>query len=700
MLHSLYKPGRKYVFHDVGFLKLFWRNISDKDKELVQQYAKKGKLEIVNCGISMNDAVLPKYHEILYNFNNGRKWCEEELGVVSKTSWYIDPFGFGRSHARLLESMGFENLVINRVSYKEKAERRRDHKLMFNWRTKNHSVGLRTAIMPYHYNGSNFTETNRKWVYDDPTSKTFNLYHKFNRMIEDFNDLKTVHKSNMFFDIYGDDFTHQDFDVTLGSYEKLIGFMQYNPQRTQGFRANFSTLSEFFNDLDVMSKAKKRENHISRENPNFVPYADVKNTWWTGFYSTRPKLKSSITRLVATYRSVVSLSTLSLLQTTARKRTPLKDSESAEFHLFNEFLQNTMSILQHHDAITCTSNLAVVIDYEKMVQKANSEISIHLKHVSMLSKYLKAMTSIDPDQLNEFYLCNYVDMRLCMLYDLRANTSVVSVIYNPLRERKVRQSIVTQNADLVLIDSQGIIIPSDIICHSIQVTNIDKRACRLFYSLDLTGNQLAMLLYAKKLNRTENVTLPQIEFNGCKSYTLCKDLIAKVNCSISDPSKLILVDGDGNEFFIKINVKQYFTRDSGPYIFVPAFGTRHSPTAIEGLTLKGVAVAETETIFEVRYYYTGINILLRRFKDDRQKDKMAFEVEVSFKSKNLRLEDTRIYTGREWVLQIESNWVQNKQFFYSQNGLDLDYVNIPKFTRYLNDYENDFGLGECSFCIY
>lgn len=687
------------MFHDVGFLKLFWKYLTDKEKELVQMYAKKGKLEVVNCGISMNDALLPKYQEILYNFNNGRKWCQEELGVTSKTSWYIDPFGFGRSHARLLESMGFKNLVINRVSYKEKAERRRDHTLMFNWRTRNHSNGLRTAILPYHYNGSNFTETSKKWVFDDPTSKAFNLYHKFTRLIEDFIDLKSIHDSNMFFDVYGDDFTHYDFDVTFGSYEKLIGFMKYNPQRTQGFRANFSTMSEFFDDLDAVNKAKRREGQLVRENPNFVPYADKPKDWWTGFYSTRPKLKSAITRLVASYRSVVALSALSLLQETARGRTPMKDSESVEFHYFNEFLQNTLGILLHHDAITCTSNLAVVIDYEKMVKKANSDISIHLKQVSLLGKFVSSNTGQPSSKFEDYYLCNFVDMRLCMLYDFPSNSTVLSVIFNPLRKRSVRHSIVLQSKDVIVVDEMNSTIPSDIICYALLASNTINRACRLFYTLDMKANQLAIVRYVKEQSRAENITLPTLDPFTCKSFPLSGKSYVKVNCSLADPTELILVDEENQESRLKLTIKQYYTRDSGPYIFMPAFGTRYSPIPIEGASFKGISVTDSQRMFEVRFYYTGINILLRHYRSEKIGENSAFEVEVAFKSKNMRQEDSRVYSGREWVLQIQSDWVEQRQFFYSQNDLDLDHVYLPKFTRCLNDYDDDFNLCKCK-CVF
>lgn len=696
MLKTLHKPGRKYVFHDVGFLKLFWANLAATQKELVQQYVKKGKLEIANCGISMNDVLLPDHHEILYNFNNGRKWCKSNLGKVSKTSWFLDPFGFSRAHARLLEDMGFKNLVINRINYKDKAQRRRDSRLIFHWKTKDHTRGLRTAVLPFHYNGSSFSVVYGKWIYDDPTLRTFNLFHRYSRMIEDFEQQKQIYKSNVFFDLYGDDFSHADFELTVGAYEKLMAFNNYNPQRNSGFHIKFATISEFFDDLTEVNKMKKRSHLVPSENPNFVPYIDAANSYWTGFYTTRPELKSSITRCIATYRSILGLSTLSLNRGNSNRTQSRLEAE--DIPVFNEFLQNTIGILLHHDAITSTSNLLTVVDYLKMVKQANTEMMLHLKSVSLLDKVLEHRLGLTQANFSDFFFCNSADLRMCLLNGLDQRRTVIGVFFNPGYSRLHIENIVLPDANVELLDEKNQRVDNFIVCYPILRPNAaitTSRSCRMYFQIPMARGETRILKYTKVASRESALFSPNIEINGCRQFKLNDNTLIRVNCSVT-PEELKIINQKGEELSLSVQLKEYLTRDSGPYIFRPAFGSRQSPKTAENEVLRGVTVVQSSMMFEVRYYYNEASVLVKFFKQDQTKlDAFKIVVEVIKKNKNLRHEDTRVYTGREWVVEFQTNWINNKNFYYSQNGLDLDFSDLPRFGRFVNDFNDDYDLGQC-----
>lgn len=702
MLKTLHKPGRKYVFHDVGFLKMFWDRITPNQKELLQQFVKKGKLEVANCGISMNDVLLPNHHEILYNFLNGRKWCRENLGKVSKTSWYLDPFGFSRAHARLLEEMGFKNLVINRINYKEKAMRRRDSKLTFNWKTMDHSKGLRTTILPFHYNGSSFSVANQKWIYDDPTLKNFNLFYRYTRMMEDFQNLKQIHNANMFFDLYGDDFTHLDFEQTVGSYEKLIAFNKYNPQRSNGFNIKFATISEYFEDLDEVTKMKKKTHAVPQENPNFVPYIDAANTYWTGFYTTRPELKSSITRTIATYRSILTLSTMSLLNRNSGLGAGA--SEWQDIPVLNEFLQNTIGILLHHDAITCTSNLMTIVDYQKMVKKANTEMVLHLKQVSLLDQVLEKRYGVVQANLSDFFICNTADLRMCQLAALNPRATVFSVLYNPGVKRIHIENVVLPDTSVDLVDEKGSRVENQIVCYPLIRANAlganqPSRICRMFFQVPLERGDTQILKFTKLPYRDFSLYSPTIEFAACRQYRLGENSLIKLNCT-KNQEEMRIVNEQGKEFSLVVSLKEYLTRDSGPYIFRPAFGSRQSPKVADFEKLQGVTVVQSPLMFEVRFYYVEASVMVKFFKADLIRPKgLKIRIEVFKRNKNLRLDDTRVYTGREWVAEFKTDWVDNKDFVYCQNGLDLDTVDLPRFSRFVNDFSDDFNLGPCKLLL-
>ena len=678
---------------------MFWANLTDSQKELVQQYVKKGKLEIVNCGISMNDVLLPNTQEILYNFHNGRNWCKEHLGKVSKTSWFLDPFGFSRAHARILEQMGFKNLVINRINYKEKEQRRRDSKLVFNWKTMNHTNGLRTALLPYHYNGSNFSVVYSKWIHDDPTLKTFNLFSRFTRLIEDFLNLKQIYNSNVFFDLYGDDFTHHDFEITVGGYEKLMAFSQYNPQRNGGINFKFATISEFFNDLDEVNKMNRRSAIVPKENPNFVPYIDKFNSYWTGFYSTRPELKSAITRMIATYRAVSVLSALSLLQVEGNSSLERSRDEAADIKVFNEYLQTNIGVLLHHDAITCTSNIATIVDYLKMVKKSNTEAVLHLKSITLIDRFLSRKLGLLQADISDFFICNTQDIRICMLSPINPRATVLALLFNPGEDRLHIESVILPDANVELLDSKDKKIDNQIVCYPLIKPGSSvsqSKSCRMYFQLPMVRGELKVLKFQKVSYRDSLLASPAIETAGCRQYRLGEKSIIKLNCS-GIPEELTVVNEDGEEFKLTVALKEYFTRDSGPYVFKPAFGTRQSPKPVDGEYLKGVAVVQTAILFEVRFYYSEASVMVKYYKANAKPDarSMNFTVELVKKNKNIRLEDTRVYTGREWVIEFKTSWVRNKNFFYSQNGLDLDIVDLPRFSRFVNDYADDFHLGSC-----
>lgn len=130
---NLWFNNRKYVFHDVGFIELWWKDATESQKTKFRNLVKIGLLEIVNGSISMNDLATTRIFESETNFYHGHSWCKENLGVSSssKTAWMIDPFGIPKSQFQLLHNMGFRNLVLNRIPFNQKDERKEQKRLTF-----------------------------------------------------------------------------------------------------------------------------------------------------------------------------------------------------------------------------------------------------------------------------------------------------------------------------------------------------------------------------------------------------------------------------------------------------------------------------------------------------------------------------------------------------------------------------------------
>lgn len=724
VMKGLLRPGRKYTFHDVGFLKLFWAQLDNPTKDLLREYVKQGKLEVVNSAISMNDVVLPQHFEVLQNFYNGRKWCLENIGNISKTSWYIDPFGFTDTHAELLTQMGFENLVITRIDYRDKIRRRQTNDLIFEWANHdcpncNYSKSapidsnstqtllrdkLLTVIMPNHYNGSDFSVYLRKWVFEDPFVFGFNIVEKFQDLLIAFNRNKKMHSQNIFMDYYGDDFTHKDYEATVGSYEKLIAFTKYNPQRSEGFNVEFATPSQYFDDLRLfMSKTNLQ---IGEETPNFVPYIDFPFQFWVGFYSTRPKLKAEITGLLKTIRSVNNMLAGSFIQ-----RQGVYDEAYRYQELQTEMndIQNKIGILLHHDAITGTSNLRVIADYFIMIKAVQTRLTRLVKQCSAYNQFIMAETGSHVSTTLDPFLCSYVPLSICRLNPIRPKMSYLYILFNPLYRRSLTDTIKTTDESISLFDRTDRLMESYTHCLTTEWDTKDNRPtkfCKTVYHVELRPRKYKLVkLKARSDKEKKDSIFNSRTVIGCLRFNHKERFVIAINCT-ENPLELIITEIEtGKSFNLTVVIKEYLTEYSGPYIFRPSAGYRQSPRHLKNNVLKSILITESPLLTEIRFvhFYTFVTVQFFHRRDDLQnqiKPRFFVDVEVMIQTKNMDVtkSDLTNFHGREFVVEYTSNFTQNSSFFrYPQNGLRSSSTFSPRFRTFVNDVVDDFGLGKCRF---
>lgn len=682
MMKTLHRPGRKFVFHDVGFVRMYWERLGPKQRLQLRLFVQKRKLEIVNCGVSMNDALLPLFSDVLANFKSGRQWCREQLDFRPTTAWFVDSFGFNNVSARLLEDLGFENLVINRIDYREKARRAREGRLMFAWKT-GKAAGLRTVVLGSHYNGSDFSVATERWVYDDPFTSIFNLFDKYQQMKKDFLALRLSQGGPLLFDLYGDDFTHMDFEATVGSYEKLIAFNRYNPRRSDGFNINFATAAEYFRDLEALAPKKK----LPAENPNFVPYIDRPAEFWVGFYSTRPKTKFDLVKSAASYRALQHLLVVGFVQT--RKLRNATDFGPA-FAGHVAFIENMIGIYLHHDAITATSVSLVIADYLKKVKSVGSRFSQLLRQSEYFNSFLQRQTGQNSKAFFDYYFCNWAETGSCLLNKFAKENSPLLVLFNPAYRRRLTDFITLPSPELMLYDANNAQVENYIHC----MTQFKTGSCKMFYQVDLQSSELK-LLRLKTLEHRKGYVLQSSLVSHCRLFVLEHDLKLKVNCT-ERPDEVLVQLQDQPEFSLNVSMREYLTKDSGPYIFKPAFGFRHSPRPLEDSALLLIEFVDSPVALEVRFVYAQHWTVLRYVKRSRNAGAFGLnlELELFLRSQALK-NDNRIYTGKELLIEFKTSFVDNADFFYSQNGLDVERVPLPRFKEYVNDIVDDFGLGGC-----
>jgi hypothetical protein len=82
---------------------------------------------------------------------------------------------------------------------------------------------------------------------------------------------------------FGDDFKFRNAELQFGNMGRIVRYIQEHSAEL-GVWAQFSTLSDYF------SGAQKDGQFPSLQG-DFMPYADNEQSYWTGYYTTRPLLK-------------------------------------------------------------------------------------------------------------------------------------------------------------------------------------------------------------------------------------------------------------------------------------------------------------------------------------------------------------------------------------------------------------------------
>ena len=91
---------RKFVFSEVGFLKMFIEEIPEKRKEKIEKikkFIKNGQLEFVNGGMSQSDEASPYYDDIILNYFAGLRYLKKNFNTTSSACWQLNTYGHSKT---------------------------------------------------------------------------------------------------------------------------------------------------------------------------------------------------------------------------------------------------------------------------------------------------------------------------------------------------------------------------------------------------------------------------------------------------------------------------------------------------------------------------------------------------------------------------------------------------------------------------
>ena len=367
----LENTNRTFVICEiVNFRRFYELDCNEEQKDIIKNHIKDKRVEFVGGGLVMNDEATPYYIDIIEQLRLGLQFIKNEFNYTVKTGWYLDSFGHSNVNSYINSVLGYENLVINRIDKQEFKKRIENKTLEFFWKPlKQKENKILTHILGLHYGVSVFS----KFLYNETEFhfKNSNENAFINETIFFSNIIYELiegyqHKEYLF--LLGDDFSFNKSNVMFKKMEKIMDILSIYqnetdisiPNEKKQFFFNslkkkekinvfYSTIENYFESIKTYYNNIKTEEKI-----DFFPYSDKNNSYWTGYYTSRPFLKGYINQ-ISNYYLIFS----KLLFEYRLKYLNYIDG------LNN--LKNLIGLLMHHDAISGTSNKITNLNYIKFI---------------------------------------------------------------------------------------------------------------------------------------------------------------------------------------------------------------------------------------------------------------------------------------------------------------------------------------------
>ncbi|XP_036096626.1 lysosomal alpha-mannosidase [Molossus molossus] len=552
----LAEPTRRFIYVEMAFFSRWWHQQTNATQDVVRDLVRQGRLEFANGGWVMNDEAATHYGAIIDQMTLGLRFLEDTFGSDGRphVAWHIDPFGHSREQASLFAQMGFDGFFFGRLDYQDKWVRKKKLEMEQVWRAsaslKPPAADLFTSVLPNMYN----PPENLCWdvlcadkpVVEDPRSPEYNA----KELVDYFLKLATAqgqfYRTNHTVMTMGSDFQYENANMWFKNLDKLIQLV--NAQQANGSRVNvlYSTPACYLWELN------KANLTWSVKQDDFFPYADGPHMFWTGYFSSRPALKR-YERL--SYNFLQVCNQLEALAGPAANVGPYGSGDSAP-------LNEAMAVLQHHDAVSGTSQQHVADDYARQLAAGWGPCEVLLSN---------ALARLSGSKV-EFTFCRNLNISLCPLSQTAESFQVT--IYNPLG-RKVDWMVrlpVSKHIFLVK-DPSGTVVPNNV------VTMPSSNGQELLFSASVPALGFSIYSVTQVPGRSPRAPVPQPRFQkpSSRDLTIQNEYI----WARFDPDTGLLVEMKNLEQDLLLPIRQTFywynastgnnlsTQVSGAYIFRP-----------------------------------------------------------------------------------------------------------------------------------
>ncbi|XP_017155089.2 lysosomal alpha-mannosidase-like isoform X2 [Drosophila miranda] len=484
----LENPKRRFIQVETAFFAKWWQEQTESMKQVVNRLVNEGRLVFTGGAWTMNDEAAVNYQSVIDQFTVGLKFLDEAFGICARprVGWQIDAFGHSREQASMFAQMGFDGQFFARMDHRDKSKRANNLGLEMIWNASESldEMELFSGMLYNHYSappGFCFDLLCNDDPIVDGTSYDNNVWDRVNDFTKYLEGLETHYRSYHIMVPMGDDFHYENAHKNYKNMDKLIKYVNSLQFRYNVF---YSTPSCYLQSLHQTLETWPNKTQ------DFLPHSHEADSFWTGYYTSRPTQKRFERDGNHMLQTVKQLSVFAGLSSKQQK----KDLD---------YLRQIMGVMQHHDAITGTEKQEVSNDYDRLLYDGI------IGGASNARDALRVLTNL-PE--GEFESCLQLNISECAFTKDSADNVVVT-LFNPLAHTSSQYvRVPVKEESYQVIDEKGRVVASEVVPVAWQVLALEYRENNTQHELVFMAsvNKIASY-FIKKIEKTESkkILLPK-----------------------------------------------------------------------------------------------------------------------------------------------------------------------------------------------
>ncbi|CAI4229825.1 unnamed protein product [Auanema sp. JU1783] len=370
-------PKMTFMWAEFVFFERWWNLQNITVKTDVRKLVQDGRLEMASGSWVMTDEANAYFPVSVDNIVEGQQFLRNEFDIQPTVIWSNDPFGYSNSVPYLFREAGIKRNVINRIHHSLKRKLQSNRAIPFNWRQyfdKQGEMDVLTHVLPYtHYDILNSCgpDPSRCCEFDfkrmthwycpggrpEPITNS-NVAKKAKTLVDQLKKMSEMYEAPVLLMMHGDDFRfdmieewHQHHDNFLPLFEEI--------NKNHNVEIKFGTFSEYFESLENWYSTNSKTPAVLTG--DFFPYQCALGDQWTGYFTTRPFYK----RQGRLLHSLIRAADIAMANFEKKLKPDLAKSSYSSLQV----ARRTLSLFQHHDAITGTSKQHVMENYSQLLQE-------------------------------------------------------------------------------------------------------------------------------------------------------------------------------------------------------------------------------------------------------------------------------------------------------------------------------------------